>query len=93
MRNSQYLEDYLECNDERGEGKGLTIGSYLAGVLRGKAKQYSSGYHRALEASCKRVGARLGDSYAGRDAYYPPVLYIVSKPVQPASCQFYSSGI
>ena len=73
MRNSQYLNDYLECNGTRGEGKGLTIGSYLAGALRGKAKKYSSGYKRALEASCNRVGARLGNSYAGRDAYYPSV--------------------
>ena len=71
MKNSQYLESYLAGNAERGEGKGLTIGSYLAYTLRGVAKQYSGKYARALEASCKRVGAILGDSFAGRDAYYP----------------------
>jgi len=88
MRNSQYLDDYLECNDERGEGKGLTIGSYLAGRLRGRAKQYAGGYRRALEASCNRVGARLGDSYAGRDAYYSP-----SKRVLAGSCNVFNPEI
>ena len=90
MRNSQYLEQYLEGNDERGEGKGITIGSFIGRVLKGKAKKYSYGYVTALEASCKRVGARLGKSVKGSVAYYPPTLYIISKPVQEASCQFYS---
>ena len=71
MKNSQYLESYLQGNAERGQGKGLTIGSFLAYTLRGSAKGYSGKYARALEASCARVGAILGDSFAGRDAYYP----------------------
>ena len=94
MRNSQYLEQYLEGNDERGTGNGITIGSFLGKVLKGKAKKYSYGYQKALEASCKRVGAKIGKSVKGGVAYYPPTLYIISKPVQPASClQFCSSGI
>ena len=92
MRNSQYLEQYLEGNDERGTGKGITIGSFLGKMLKGKAKKYSYGYQKALEASCIRIGARLGKSVKGGVAYYPPVLHIIAK-IQPASCQFYSSGI
>ncbi len=71
MKNSQYLESYLAGNAERGQGKGLTIGSYLAYTLRGSAKSYSGKYARALEASCARVGAILGNSFGGRDAWYP----------------------
>ena len=79
MRNSQYLEQYLEGNAERGTGKGITIGSFLGRVLSGKAKKYSYGYVIALEASCKRVGAKIGKSVNGGVAYYPPTLYIVSR--------------
>jgi len=69
--NSQYLNSYLAENASRGLGKGLTIQSYLASRLQGKAKQYSFGYVKALKRSCERVGAILGDSKLGRDAYYP----------------------
>ena len=69
--NSQYLNAYLAENASRGLGKGLTIQSYLASRLQGKAKQYSYGYVKALKRSCERVGAVLGDSKLGRDAYYP----------------------
>lgn len=71
MRNSQYLESYLAENKERGEGKGLTIGSYLTYNLQGSARKYASKYATALEAACVRTGAILGDSFGGRDAYYP----------------------
>jgi hypothetical protein len=72
MRNSQYLSDYLSGNKARGEGNGLTIGSYLSYVLRGKAKQYSGSYVRALRNSCERVGAIEGRSKLGGVAFYPP---------------------
>jgi hypothetical protein len=52
MKNSQYLESYLARNQERGQGKGLTIGSFLAYTLGGKAKQY-------LEEVCCIVAALL----------------------------------
>lgn len=71
MRNSQYLWDYLSGNKARGEGQGLTVGSYLAYTLRGKAKQYSGHYARALENSCERVGAVQGRSKLGGVAFYP----------------------
>jgi hypothetical protein len=75
MKTSQYLNDYLAGNRSRGNGNGLTIGSYLACVLRGKAKQYSAHYHRALENSLRRAMAdgacRIGASRMGKTAYYP----------------------
>ena len=71
MRNSQYLESYLFENKSRGEGNGLTIGSYLAYQLRGKAKKYSGHYVTALRNSCERVGALEGRSKMGGIAFYP----------------------
>ena len=73
MRNSQYLTSYLAGNKARGEGNGLTIGSFLASALRGNAKQYSSDYARALRNSCERVGAVQGRSKLGGVAFYPAV--------------------
>jgi hypothetical protein len=71
MKNSQYLNNYLSGNASRGESNGLTIGSFLAYVLRGKAKKYSGHYVRALQNSCVRVGAKQGSSVRGGIAYYP----------------------
>jgi len=71
MKNSQYLKSYLAANKARGDGKGLTIGSFLAYVLRGNAKQYSGSYARALRNSCERVGAVQGRSKLGGVAFYP----------------------
>jgi len=71
MKNSQYLSAYLSANKARGEGKGLTIGSFLAYVLRGEAKRYSGNYVRALRNSCERVGAIEGRSKLGGVAFYP----------------------
>lgn len=75
MKNSQYLNDYLDSNRSRGNGNGLTVGSYLAYVLRGKAKEYSGHYKRALENSLRRAvsngDCRIGSSRMGRTAYYP----------------------
>lgn len=70
MRNSQYLEDYLSLNNALGRGKGLTIGTYLAYELRGRAKNYSGRYARALENSLERNGAQKGRSFMGKVAYY-----------------------
>lgn len=69
--NSKYLTSYLAENENRGIGKGLTIQSYLASRLQGKAKQYSFGYIRALKRSCERSGAVQGPSFGGSTAYYP----------------------
>ena len=71
MRNSQYLESYLSENASRGWNKGLTIQSYLAYQLSGKAKKYSGHYVRALRNSCERAGAYEGASVRGGVAYYP----------------------
>ena len=71
MRNSQYLSSYLANNKARGEGNGLTIGSFLAYQLKGKAKKYSGHYVVALRNSCERVGAVAGRSKMGGIAFYP----------------------
>lgn len=69
--NSQYLNAYLTENSSRGIGKGLTVQSFLASKLQGKAKQYSRGYVADLKRSCERAGAVQGPSFGGGTAYYP----------------------
>jgi hypothetical protein len=71
IMNSQYLNAYLTENGSRGLGKGLTVQSFLASRLQGKAKQYSQGYVVALKRSCERTGAVQGPSFGGSTAYYP----------------------
>lgn len=71
MKNSQYLNSYLNENATRGIGKGLTVQSYLASKLQGKAKKYSMGYVKSLKRSCDQVGAVQGPSFGGSTAYYP----------------------
>ena len=73
-RESQYVSNYLAVNDARGQGNGLTVGSYLAGRLRGLAKTYAHTYARSLENALNaRVLAGLatrGKSRHGGCAYY-----------------------
>ena len=69
--NSQYLNAYLTENASRGPGNGLTVRSFLASKLRGKAKRYAMGYVTSLERSCERAGAVQGPSFGGSIAYYP----------------------
>ena len=71
MRNSQYLHAYLSGNEARGVGRGLTVQTFLAYRLRGKAKRYADKYVCALERSLSRVHAIKGKSAGGRTAYYP----------------------
>ena len=71
MKESQYTDAYLRENRRRGRGKGLTIGSFLAYTLQGKAREYASKYAAALEASVIRRGAVEGKSVQGGVAYYP----------------------
>lgn len=70
-RESQYASSYLDHN--HGLEKPHTPGTYLAGKLSGKAKQYSEGYHHALiRALDRRVGegtALKVKSHGGREAY------------------------
>ncbi len=74
-RESQYVEDYLRTNEQRGMDRGYTIGTYLAYQLRGKAKNYAGHYRRALERACERrveAGVAVeGLSINGGIAYYP----------------------
>ena len=71
-KESQYTDAYLKENRRRGRGKGLTIGSFLAYQLQGKAREYAGKYAAALEASVIRRGAVVGKSVQGGVAYYPP---------------------
>lgn len=71
MRDSQYLSGYLDENGRRGQGNGLTIGTFLAYCLAGRAKSYAGRYATALENSLLRAGAIKGKSKLGRTAYYP----------------------
>lgn len=66
MKESQYIEQYLDS--------GLTVSSFLNGVLKGKAKEYSGKYARALQTAIdRRVKAgevQAGPSKGGKIAYY-----------------------
>ena len=71
---SKYLDDYLDANEKAGRGKGKTPGSYLSTVLKGKAKQYSGGYLKAL-INALQAAVRKGDveedvSVGKQTAYY-----------------------
>lgn len=72
---SQYTDRYLKTNAERGEGNGLTPGSFLTYALMGRAKAYADIYQaaliRALDARVEAGEAQRGTSARGRDAYYP----------------------
>jgi len=50
MRESKYIESYLDYTAKRP----ITPGTYLAYMLRGTAKDYSSRYLRALERALER---------------------------------------
>jgi hypothetical protein len=58
MRESQYVEPYLSANARRGPLRGFTISTYLARVLRGRARGYGASYEDALRlAIVRRVDA------------------------------------
>ena len=70
---SQYTERYLAANGTE-SGTGKTVGTYLAGVLRGRAKSYAGGYVRALindlERRVDKGTVVLGPSIRNGQAYY-----------------------
>lgn len=63
---SQYTYDYLSVT---AAGRYLTPGTFLAYVLRGKAKTYIGRYKSALIRSVKSVGALPVKSVGGKVAY------------------------
>jgi hypothetical protein len=70
-----YTVKYLKTNEERGDGNGYTLQTFLAHELKGKAKQYAAKYCRALENDLESL---LGEgevyrsvSCRGGRAYYP----------------------
>lgn len=72
---SQYTKNYLKTSAEKGDGNGYTVQTCLAYELRGKAKEYSSGYVRALENDLEDLRGK-GECYRssscrGGVAYYP----------------------
>jgi len=74
MRESMYVDEYLEDNNRLGLGRGRTVGTFLSYVLRGTAREYSGKYQRALENALERRvrdgRAFVGASAMGRTAYY-----------------------
>jgi hypothetical protein len=79
MRDSQYLTDYIATNALRGIGRGLTVNTYLAYTLRGRAKRFGDVYRSALVRSIQRAIGRgevaEGPSARGAIAYYPAVAH------------------
>ena len=72
MRGSQYTEDYLLENQRRGgAGQGITPGTYLSSVLRGRAKSFKFQYQNALERDLESRPDVIRDrSKTGAIAYY-----------------------
>jgi hypothetical protein len=74
-RESQYSADYLTTNATKGPGKGITTGTYIAYVVRGRARNYSGRYVRALDNSMGRAEAEgravRGTSAGGCVCWYP----------------------
>ena len=70
MRESQFTNEYIRENTQRGLGKGITIGSFLAYRLRGRAKQFSDVYARSLERALLRRGCIPYKSAGGSVAFY-----------------------
>lgn len=74
-KGSQYTESYLRENARRGFGKGVTVGTFLAYNLRGRAKNYGGRYADALNNDLNRrvkVGEVVGGVSAGNSiAFYP----------------------
>jgi len=68
---SKYTDLYLDENSQRGKGMGLTPATYLNYTLKGKAKQYSDSYLRALIRDLKTRPDVIADqSHKGGVAYY-----------------------
>jgi len=68
---SKYTDLYLDENSRRGKGMGLTPGTFLNYTLKGKAKQYSDSYLRALVRDLKtRPDVVADQSQRGGVAYY-----------------------
>lgn len=68
---SKYTDLYLDENSRRGKGMGLTPATFLNYTLKGKAKQYSSTYLRALIHDLKTRSDVIADqSHKGGVAYY-----------------------
>ena len=68
---SMYTEQYLDENDRRGYGKGITPGTFLNNILKGKAKQFKGHYQRALERDlASRDNVARGHSMHNATAYY-----------------------
>jgi hypothetical protein len=72
MRGSQYTESYLNENQRRGGvGQGITPGTYLSSVLKGRAKSFKFQYQNVLERDLESRSDVIRDrSKTGAVAYY-----------------------
>lgn len=71
-KGSQYTDSYLNENQRRGgTGKGITPGTYLSSVLKGRAKTFKFRYQNALERDLESRPDVVRDrSKTGAIAYY-----------------------
>ena len=71
-KGSQYTESYLNENQRRGGvGQGITPGTFLSSVLRGRAKSFKFQYQNALERDLESRPDVVRDrSKTGAIAYY-----------------------
>jgi hypothetical protein len=69
---SQYTNQYLAENQRRGgAGQGITPGTFLSSVLRGRAKSFKFQYQNALERDLESRPDVIRDrSKTGAVAYY-----------------------
>lgn len=71
-KGSQYTDDYLAENQRRGGvGQGITPGTFLSSVLKGRAKSFKFQYQNALERDLESRPDVIRDrSITGAIAYY-----------------------
>ena len=71
-KGSQYTDSYLNENQRRGGvGQGITPGTYLSSVLRGRAKSFKFQYQNALQRDLESRSDVIRDrSKTGAVAYY-----------------------
>jgi hypothetical protein len=83
VRESQYIDDYLDTAAE--PGTRWTPHTFLSYTLRGQAKNWSSGYHRALMRAIERrvsAGTVIAVTSKGRSTAY--IRAAVAGPGTPA---------
>lgn len=69
-RESQYVSAYLDHNGALGWGNGITPGTFLNRMLRGRRKNYYGSYYKGLMNGLEQR-VKLGMAVVGDSANYP----------------------